>query len=156
MLAAVAPMCSTIVEPARSNASRLLHIDSHFEFAIGAFFQFPAFNITKEGFRQPFQIAPNVTVAAGSDTNYEWGFAHNSYLSAPLSLQGRLDVGGFHSGHRLDGAGSLNYRSGDRYAMSFRYNYYDVSLREGGYFALGAAAVVCVHAAYLPAVLASA
>ena len=47
--------------------SGFLHIDSHFEFANGAFFQLPALNFTREGLREPFQIpGTDVTVPPGT------------------------------------------------------------------------------------------
>ena len=42
--------------------SRLLHIDTHFVFANGAFFELPGVNFTREALRAPFQIAPGVVI----------------------------------------------------------------------------------------------
>jgi len=113
--------------------TRLIHIDSHFEFANGAFFQLPAFNITREGLRTPFTIARGIVVPAGTYDNPEWGFAFNSNLSAPVSLQGRIDIGGFYSGHRAGTGSTVNVRLGSTLVSSLRVDYYDVSLAEGNF-----------------------
>ena len=113
--------------------SRLIHMDSHFEFANGAFFQLPAFNLTRESLRTPFTIARGVVVAPGTYDNAEWGFAYNTNLSAPVSLQGRIDIGGFYSGRRAGTGSTLNVRVGRTFASALRVDYYDVSLAEGSF-----------------------
>ncbi|MGQ0537923.1 MAG: DUF5916 domain-containing protein [Gemmatimonadaceae bacterium] len=110
--------------------TRLLHFDSHFAFANGAFFQLPAFNLTREGLRQPFEISPGIVVPSGSYENAEWGFAYNTDLSAPLSLQGRVDIGGFYSGRRAGTSSTLNARLG-KFAGFARLTYYDINLPQG-------------------------
>ncbi len=116
--------------------TRLIHTDSHFEFANGAFFQLPAFNLTREGLRVPFEIAKGVVVQPGTYDNAEWGFAYNTNLSAPVSLQGRIDIGGFYSGHRAGTGSTLNVRVGESFTSSLRVDYYDVSLAEGEFTTL--------------------
>lgn len=113
--------------------SSWLHIDSHFQFANGAFFQLPAINFTREGLRQPFQIAPGVVVPPGTYDNWEWGFAYNSNLSAPLRIEGRIDIGGFYDGFRKGGSATVSGRLTDALVSSLRAQYYDVDL-EGGSF----------------------
>ncbi len=116
--------------------TRLIHIDSHFEFANGAFFQLPAFNLTRESLRTPFTIARGIDVAPGTYDNAEWGFAYNTNLSAPVSLQGRIDIGGFYSGRRAGTGSTLNVRAGRTFASSLRVDYYDVQLAEGDFTTL--------------------
>lgn len=111
--------------------TRLIHIDGHFEFANGAFFQLPAFNLTRESLRTPFTISPGVVVPPGTYDNAEWGFAYNTNLSAPVSLQGRIDIGGFYTGHRAGTGSTLNVRVGRTFASSLRGDYYDIRLPEG-------------------------
>ncbi len=113
--------------------TRLVHIDSHFEFANGAFFQLPAINFTREGLKQPFAIAPGVVIPAGTYDNLDWGFVYNTDLSAPLSLQGRIDVGGFYSGFRKGTSSTLNGRLGEKLVAGLRLSYYDVNLPEGSF-----------------------
>jgi hypothetical protein len=113
--------------------TRWIHIDSHFEFSNGAFFQFPAVNFTREGLRRPFRIAPDVTVPAGTYDNVEWGFAANTDRSAPLALDARVDIGGFYNGFRKGGALTLTGRLGDATRLSARAQYYDVDLDTGDF-----------------------
>jgi hypothetical protein len=114
------------------STTRLLHIDSHFAFSNGAFFQLPALNFTREGLRQPFEISPGIVVPSGSYENAEWGFAFNSNLSAPLSVQGRIDIGGFYSGRRAGTTSTVNARAG-KFAGFLRMTYYDVRLPQGDF-----------------------
>jgi hypothetical protein len=111
--------------------TRLIHIDSHFEFPNGAFFQLPAINFTREGLKEPFEISRGVVVPPGTYDNFEWGFAYNTDLSAPLSLSGRIDIGGFYTGHRKGGSATLTGRAGDKFLAQLRATFYDVSLPEG-------------------------
>jgi hypothetical protein len=113
--------------------TRLLHLDSHFEFSNGAFFQLPAINFTREGLKQPFQIARGVTVPVGTYDNVELGFAYNTDLSARFSAQGRIDVGGFYSGRRAGTTSTFNARLGESFLAGLRLSYYDVDLAEGSF-----------------------
>lgn len=110
--------------------SRLIHIDNHFAFTNGAFFQLPAINLTREGLKQPFEIAAGVIVPPGTYDNVEWGFAYNTDLSAPLSLQGRLTIGGWYSGRRVALTPTVTARTGGLLA-SLRLDWTDAHLREG-------------------------
>jgi len=113
--------------------TRLIHLDSHFEFANGAFFQLPALNFTREGLKEPFEIADGVVIAPGTYDNFEWGFAYNTNLSAPLSFDGRIDVGGFYSGRRAGTSTTFSARLGETLVTALRVSYYDVRLDEGDF-----------------------
>jgi hypothetical protein len=113
--------------------TRLIHFDSHFEFANGAFFQLPALNITREGLKDPFEIAEGVVVPPGTYDNLEWGFAYNTNRSARVVLEGRVDIGGFYSGHRAGGDNTLTVRAGDTFVAALRANYYRVWLKQGDF-----------------------
>jgi hypothetical protein len=114
--------------------SRLIHIDNHFEFANGAFFQLPGLNITGEGLRQPFTIRQTqqdtIIIPAGSYNNLDWQFRANTNTSAPLSASIGWDWGGFYNGTRFGPNGSITYRFQDQLVMSFRVNYFDVELND--------------------------
>lgn len=112
--------------------TRLLHIDNHFQFANGAFFQLPAVNLTREGLKEPFEIADGVVVPPGSYDNVEWGFAYNTDLSAPVSIQGRLNIGGFYSGRRINWTPTFNLRTGP-FVSALRLDVTDAHLREGDF-----------------------
>ncbi len=114
------------------STTRLVHIDNHFAFASGAFFQLPGLNFTREGLRAPFEISPGIVVPPGGYANAELGFAYNTNLSAPVSVQGRIDIGGFYSGRRAGTMSTLNVRFG-KVAGFVRVNYYDVKLPQGDF-----------------------
>ncbi len=113
--------------------TRLLHIDNHFEFSNGAFFQLPAVNFTEEGLTEPFEISDGVIIPAGSYNNVEWGFRANTDRSAPLSVEGRINIGGFYSGTRYGTDATVSYRWQDRFVASGRVVYHDVNLEEGDF-----------------------
>jgi hypothetical protein len=125
--------------------SRLLHIDNHFQFANGAFFQLPGFNITGEGLQQPFEIRPGITIPAGSYNNLDWQFRANSNQSAALSASIGWDAGGFYTGTRVGPNGNVTYRYQDRLVTSLRVNYFDVRLNDVDRFKT---AVVGLSASY--------
>ncbi len=112
--------------------TRLIHFDTHFDFRNGAFFQLPAFNLTREGLRAPFEISPGVVVPAGTYDNQEIGFTYNTNLGAPVSVQGRIDVGGFYSGRRVGTSSTLNVRQGKTVA-ALRLTLDDVHLPQGDF-----------------------
>ncbi|HSG50361.1 MAG TPA: DUF5916 domain-containing protein [Longimicrobiales bacterium] len=113
--------------------TRLLHVDSHFEFSNGAFFQLPAVNFTREGLKEPFEISPGVVVPAGTYDHVEWGFRYNTDRSAFLSLDGRITVGGFYGGNRAGSDATLSARFGDTFVAGLRVDYNDVNLPAGDF-----------------------
>jgi hypothetical protein len=115
------------------STTRLLHVDSHFVFANGAFFQLPAINFTREGLREPFQISPGVRVPAGTYDNIDWGFIFNTNTSAPVSLRGSIDIGGFYSGWRAGATSTLAIRFSDALTASLRAARNEVRLPEGDF-----------------------
>jgi hypothetical protein len=110
--------------------TRLVHIDNHFEFANGAFFQLPGFNITGEGLKQPFEIREGIVIPPGSYDNLDWQFRANTNTSAPLSASIGWDAGGFYTGTRVGPNASVTYRFQDRLVTSLRVNYFDVRLND--------------------------
>ncbi len=113
--------------------SRLLHIDTHFVFANGAFFELPGVNFTREALRAPFEIAPGVIIPIGTYDHFEWAPIFNSNLSSPYSISGGVTLGGFYSGHRKGATLTLNARPTDRINSSLRWSYDDVDLAEGSF-----------------------
>lgn len=113
--------------------TRVIHIDSHFEFSNGAFFQLPGLNITGEGLQESFEIREGIVIPAGSYNNLEWTFRYNTNLSAPLSLQGNIDAGGFYTGSRFGTNATLNYRFRDQFVTSLRLDRQNVSLEQGNF-----------------------
>ncbi|MBI3983268.1 MAG: hypothetical protein HY337_10160, partial [Gemmatimonadetes bacterium] len=113
------------------------------QFANGAFVS-PAMNITREGLKEPFDIAPGITVAADTYDHLEAAWRFNTNEGAPLSFNGGIDWGGFLSGRRQGGFGTLTYRTGAKLASSLRVTYSDVNLAEGDF----EVALVALRVAY--------
>ena len=113
--------------------TRLIHVDNHFEFSNGAFFQLPGLNLTREGLKDTFTIAEGVDVLAGTYDNVEVGWRFNTNESATLSLAGSSNIGGFYSGHRKGGDLTLTARFGERFVAGLRLGYFDVDLPEGSF-----------------------
>lgn len=111
--------------------SYLVHVDMHFAFANGAFFQLPGFNLTGEGLQEPFEIREGIVIPPGSYNNIDWEFRANTDRSAPLSLSAGWDLGGFYTGTRFGPTATLAWRYGDVFSASLRANYFDVRLDEG-------------------------
>lgn len=112
--------------------SRLLHFDSHFAFANGAFFESP-FNFTREALRAPFQISKHVVIPVGVYDNVEWGPFFNTNLSAPYSIDGSFTIGGFYTGHQQRWSLNFTARPNRRINASMRFSYANVDLREGSF-----------------------
>jgi len=112
--------------------TREFHIDSHVEFANGAFFS-PAFNLVREELLQLFEIAPGVIVQPGLYSNWEAAWRFNTNESANFSLNGGFDVGGFLSGDRRSVFMSVAARQGGGLATSLRVQHNDIELAEGSF-----------------------
>jgi hypothetical protein len=124
--------------------SYLVHIDNHFAFENGAFFQLPGFNFTGEGLEEPFEIRDGIVIPAGSYNNVDWEFRANTNRGAPLSVSGGWGLGGFYTGTRFGPAANVVYRHGDKLSTSLRLHYFDVRLDEGSF----KTAVVGLNASY--------
>jgi hypothetical protein len=111
--------------------SRIIHIDSHFVFANGSFFELPGLNLTREGLRDSFEIAPKVWIPRGIYDNVEWATIFNTNLSAPYSFTGTITIGGFYGGHRRGTTWALTARPNDRLNASLRLVYEDIKLSQG-------------------------
>lgn len=113
--------------------SYLVHLDNHFQFENGAFFQLPGFNFTGEGLEEPFEIRPGIVIPVGTYHNVEWQFRANTNRSAPLSFSTGWTLGGFYSGTQFSPEAQLSYRFRDQFTASLRLNYFDVRLDEGDF-----------------------
>jgi hypothetical protein len=107
------------------------HLDAtEVEFANGGRFG-PELNIYHEGLQQPFAIASNVTLPAGSYDFATLGLDWSTNPSAPLSLNLRGDVGPFYNGTRQGGAVTFTLRRGASFSSSLLMDYNDVRLDQG-------------------------
>jgi hypothetical protein len=113
--------------------SRLLHIDSHFAFANGAFFEAPGLNFVREVLQVPFQIADTVTLQPGQYDWFEFASNYNTNLSAPLSVGGTLTLGEFYTGRRAGLQANVTVRPNERFFATARVDYQNVHLDEGNF-----------------------
>ncbi len=111
----------------------VVHVDNHFAFENGAFFQLPGFNFIGEGLREDFEIREGIVIPAGSYDNYDWEFRANTNRSAPLSASGGWGLGGFFNGSRFGPNVTIAYRFRDRFTSSLRVDYFDVQLDQGDF-----------------------
>ncbi len=109
--------------------SRLVHIDSHFLFANGAFFETPV-NLVREALAVPFEIGDRVTIPTGVYDWVEWNPSFNTNLSAAYSLAGVATIGGFYTGHRAGVASTVTARPGEKFSAALRVNYEKLNLAE--------------------------
>ena len=110
-----------------------VHIDlTEVELANGGRFG-PEFNIYHEGLQQPFQIARNVTLPAGSYNYSSLGLDFATNPSAPLSLSFRGDVGGLYNGRRNGANVTVTARRGASLTSSLLVDYHDVHLDQGDF-----------------------
>jgi hypothetical protein len=105
-------------------------VDSHFEFPSGAFFS-PAFDYVTEGLDEPFEVADDVIVPAGTYKGWQANWRFNSDRSAAFSFDGGTEWGSFLSGDIQGGFLGVSYRLGDAFSTSLRYTYNDVTLPQG-------------------------
>jgi hypothetical protein len=124
--------------------SYLVHIDNHFAFENGAFFQLPGFNFIGEGLQEPFEIREGIVIPAGSYHNIDWEFRANTNRGAPLSLSAGWGLGGFYTGTRFAPTATVAYRLQELLTLSLRAEWFDVRLDEGHF----TTAVVGLNASY--------
>jgi len=93
----------------------------------------PEVNVEHQGLQQPFAIANNVTLPVGSYDYTSVGWDLTTNPSAPLSLDLRLDVGGFYNGTRRGGSATVAARHASSLTTSLRVEYNDVRLDQGNF-----------------------
>jgi hypothetical protein len=110
-----------------------IHLDlTEVELANGGRFG-PELNIYREGLREPFAIARDVTLPARSYDYASVGLDFATNPSAPISLSLRGDFGGLYDGTRTGGTGTLTVRRGASLTSSLLADYNDVHLDEGDF-----------------------
>ncbi|MBL0938394.1 MAG: carbohydrate binding family 9 domain-containing protein [Gemmatimonadaceae bacterium] len=109
------------------------HIDlTEIEFANSSRFG-PEYNISHEGLQAPFEIAPGVVLPVGQ---YDWGTLGFDYQTDPSEnvwVNGRFDAGGFYTGTRRGGSGTLTVRRGATFSGSLTMEHNDVKLPQGDF-----------------------
>ncbi|MBX7186838.1 MAG: carbohydrate binding family 9 domain-containing protein [Vicinamibacteria bacterium] len=106
------------------------HFDNHWEFKSQWEID-TGVNLTHEGLRAPFNIAPGVTVPVGRYDNVEAQIVGISPVSKPVSVNVMTVVGGYYGGRRLAITPTIRFRAGDKLSGNLNINYNRVNLPEG-------------------------
>ena len=109
-----------------------VHVDSHFEWDAGHFFS-PAFNWTREGLEEPFEISEGIVVPPGSYGGWEMAWHAFTNTAAPVSFETRLDWGDFLSGTRRGHQVLISFRHGSALSTALRLEYNDIDLPQGDF-----------------------
>ena len=112
--------------------SGFAHIDNHWEFKSQWEID-TGVNLTHEGLRVPFNIAPGVTVPVGSYDNAEAQIVGISPVSKPVSINLHTVIGGYYTGHRVAIAPTVKFRAGEQLSGTLTINYNRISLPEGDF-----------------------
>ena len=108
------------------------HLDSTIEWRNGARLA-TAFNMTKEGVLQPFEIFPGVDVPVSTYAHREAQLRFNTNRGAPLSFEIRAVAGGFFGGERVQVGPQVNMRVGESINAEFRWDRNDITLPSGAF-----------------------
>lgn len=112
------------------------HYDIHWEFKNG--YQVDTgMNYVKDGLKDPFEIVDGVVVQPGTYSGTEAALHFRTDLSAPLSLQLRLNAGDKFGGTRVQATPTVVYRIGETFSseLSMVYNDFDLPV-PGGEFSV--------------------
>lgn len=112
--------------------SGFLHVDSHWEWRSG-FEVHTAVNFTREGLREPFEIAPGVLVPPATYDHEEFQLVVITNQGAPVSLDFTGVVGGFFGGTRVSLVPTLRARRGEQLNFELGYERNDVELPGGAF-----------------------
>jgi hypothetical protein len=109
-----------------------LHMDAELKFEGGGRFG-PEIDVSQEGLREPFEVAPDVFIPAGSYkwTVNAWDFGIDP--SRPISFSGRAELGGFYDGHRYGGNVTVTARRGETLSSSLLVDHNIVHLPAGDF-----------------------
>jgi len=109
------------------------HWHSNFNFEDGSILS-PAINWVLEGLDQPFPIrGTDIVVPAGTYTGWTSYATFRTNPSAPISLNGRYDIGNFFSGDRLGGTAGVSFRRGATITGGVSITHNRLSFPQGDY-----------------------
>ena len=119
-------------DPDGFQESGFAHVDSHWEWRSG-FELHTAVNFTREGLREPFEIAPGVLVPPGGYDHEELQLVVITNQARPVSLDVTSVVGGFFGGRRRAINSIFKARRGERLNLELGYERNDVDLPGGAF-----------------------
>jgi hypothetical protein len=106
------------------------HIDSHWAWRAGHEIH-TGMNITREGVVDAFEIYPGIVVPPGVYDHHEAMIVAFTRRAAPVSVESRVNAGGFFGGSRVSPSVTLTARAGDAFNTSVSWNRNDVALPWG-------------------------
>jgi hypothetical protein len=108
------------------------HIDQHLEFKNSTEIH-TGMNLTHEGVRRPFEIAPGVFVPPGMYDHAEAQIVQRTNEGYWVSFNNTLTAGGFFGGHRWSLSPTVVMRLGETFNAEVGLNFNDVSLPWGDF-----------------------
>ncbi len=112
--------------------SGFLHIDNHWEWRSG-YEVHTGINLTREGVKEPFEIADGIIVPAGTYDHEEASLVFFTNRGAPVSFQMRATLGGFFGGDRRAYSPTLAVRFGETLTSEFGWRHNDIDLPGGNF-----------------------
>ena len=109
-----------------------LHIDNHWEFR-NAYELHTGVNFTREGVREPFEVADGVTIPSEQYDHVETQINFMTDQSDWISLNSRITAGGFFGGKRLSIGPSVTLRRGETLSTEFSISYNKIDLPGGDF-----------------------
>ncbi len=109
-----------------------LHVDNHWAWRKGHEVH-TGVNFTREGLLESFDIYPDVVVPPGTYDHTEAQLVAFTNRAAPVSVEGRMNAGGFFGGSRVATTASATVRVGDAFNTSLAWNRNDVDLPGGAF-----------------------
>jgi hypothetical protein len=111
----------------------IAHLHSNFNFEDGSNFS-PAVNWVLEGLDEPFRISgTDIVVPEGTYTGWNTYATARTNPSAPISFNGRYDLGSFLSGDRYGGNVGVAVRRGSTLTGSFNVSHNRIRLPQGDF-----------------------
>lgn len=108
------------------------HIDTHWEWK-NATELHTGLELTTEGLKQPFEIAPGVVVPPGTYEHRRANIQFFTNQGAPLSVRLSAFIGGFFGGDRVALTPSVRFRAGESFNVSFSLANNTISLPFGSF-----------------------
>ena len=106
------------------------HLDSTVEWRNGSRLS-TAWNMTKEGVLQQFEIYDGIDVPVDTYSHSEGQFRYNTNRGAPVSFELRAVAGGFFGGRRLQVGPEVSVRVGETFNAQLAWDRNDITLPSG-------------------------
>jgi hypothetical protein len=112
--------------------SEFIHFDNHWEWRNG-FEVHTGYNLTFEGVKEPFEIAPDVVVVPGEYSHDEVQFVVATDEGKALSYSNTVIIGGFFGGDRTALSQTVRLRRSEALTSELTWNWNDVDIPAGAF-----------------------